>query len=81
VGRTNDGFVMGRTNDGFVVGHARRCANSPPHTVQTGRALDSARWPYFVFPEFSELVQIIANFKNLHMIHLTSENYETNFIG
>jgi hypothetical protein len=33
------------------------------------------------FPEFYELVQIIANFKNLHMIHLTSANYETNFIG
>jgi hypothetical protein len=33
------------------------------------------------FPEFSELVQIIANFKKLHMIHLTSENYETNFVG
>jgi hypothetical protein len=33
------------------------------------------------FPEFSELVQIIANFKKLHTIHLTSKNYETNFIG
>jgi hypothetical protein len=33
------------------------------------------------FPEFSELVQIIANFKNLHKIHLTSENFETNFIA
>jgi hypothetical protein len=32
------------------------------------------------FPEFSELVQIIANFKNLHMIHLTSENYEIIFL-
>jgi hypothetical protein len=32
-------------------------------------------------PEFSELVQIVANLKNLCMIHLTSKNYETNFIG
>jgi hypothetical protein len=35
----------------------------------------------FCFSKISDLVQIIANFKNLHMIHLTSENYETNFVG
>jgi hypothetical protein len=62
------------------MGHTQRCASRPPHTVQMGRALDSACWPCFVFPEFSELVQIIANFKNMHKIHLISENYETNFV-
>jgi hypothetical protein len=35
----------------------------------------------FCFSKFSDLVQIIANFKNLYMIHLTLENYETNFVG
>jgi hypothetical protein len=69
------------THRPLSVGHARPYASRPPHIVQVGHALDSASWPCFVFPEFSELVKIIANLKNLHMIDLTSENYETNFVG
>jgi hypothetical protein len=36
--------------------------------VQAGRALKPA---LICFLNFSDLVQIIASFKNLHMIHLT----------
>jgi hypothetical protein len=55
------------------VGRARRCA-SGPHAEASPLA-------FFCFSKFSDLVQIIANFKTLHKIHLTSENYETNFVG
>jgi hypothetical protein len=34
-----------------------------------------------LFSKFSDLIQIIVNFRNLHIIHLNSENYETNFVG
>jgi hypothetical protein len=69
------------TRHPLFVGDARPYASRPPHIVQAGRALDSASWPCFDFPESFELVKIIANFKNLHRIDLTSENYETNFVG
>jgi hypothetical protein len=73
--------------DRCVVGHApssvpwaaRHRASRPPRTVLTGRA-EIGPLALIYFPEFSELVQIIANFKNLHMIHLTSENYEIIFL-
>jgi hypothetical protein len=56
-----------------IRGPHRYCANRP-------RA-EAGSLALFCFSKFSDLVQIIANFKNLHMIHLTSENYETNFVG
>jgi hypothetical protein len=59
---------------------ARHYASRPPRTVLMGRA-EIGPLALICFTEFSELVQIIANFKKLCMIHLTSENYETNFVG
>jgi hypothetical protein len=52
---------------GLLVGPRCPCAEAGPLAL-------------ICFPEFSELVQIIANFKNLHRIYLTLENYETNFV-
>jgi hypothetical protein len=69
------------THRPLSVGHAWPYASMPPHIVQTGRALDSASWPCFVFTEFSELVKIIANFKNLHRIDLTSEIMKQILLG
>jgi hypothetical protein len=61
------------------VGHVALLQQATPNTMLMGRA-EIDPLALICFPEFSELVQIIANFKILHMTHLTSENYETNFV-
>jgi hypothetical protein len=62
------------------VGHAWFCASCPPRLVLMGRG-EIGPFASFYFSNFSDLFQIITDFKNLHMIHLTLENYETNFVG
>jgi hypothetical protein len=59
---------------------AQHCASRLLHTVLGGRA-EIGPLALICFSEFSELVEIIANFKKLYRIHLTSENYEINFVG
>jgi hypothetical protein len=58
----------------------RHCASRPPRTVLMGRT-ELGPLAIICFPKFSELDRIIANFKNLYKIHLTSKNYKTNFVG
>jgi hypothetical protein len=62
------------------VGHVALLQQATLNTVLMGRA-EIGLLALICFPEISELVQIIAKFKNLHMTHLTPENYETNFVG
>jgi hypothetical protein len=61
------------------VGRARFCASRPPRPVLMGRA-EISPLASFCFSKFPDLFQIIAYFKNLHMIHLTLKNYETKFV-
>jgi hypothetical protein len=53
--------AVGRTPS-FVPWAAQHCASRPPRKVPMGRA-EIGPLALICFPEFSELVQIIANFK------------------
>jgi hypothetical protein len=63
------------------VGHAIACSTRPHQHCASGLRAEAGMLALFCFSKFSDLVQIITNFKNLHRIHLTSENFETNFVG
>jgi hypothetical protein len=63
------------------MGRARRCASRLHRYYASGPRAEAGLLAFFSFSQFSDLVQIIAIFINLHMIHLTSENHETNFVG
>jgi hypothetical protein len=55
------------------------CATQPPCPMLMGRA-EVGPLASFCFSKFPDFFQIIVEFKNLHKIYLTAENYETNFI-
>jgi hypothetical protein len=68
------------TPGAVLVGHAGVANAGGIGTMQAGQAVKPAHWPWFVFQIFW-LNSYFANFKNLHRIHLNSEDYETNFVG
>jgi hypothetical protein len=63
------------------MGRAQRCASRLRRYYASGPRAEAGLLAFFSFSQFSDLVQIIANFINLHMIHLTSKNHETKFVG
>jgi hypothetical protein len=64
-----------------AVGHSITWSAGPRRYCASGPCTEASPLDLFCFSKFSDLVQIIANFKNLHRIHLTLENYETKFVG
>jgi hypothetical protein len=63
------------------MGHAVACSAELRRYCASRPRAEDGPLALICFPEFSELVQIIANFKKLQRIHLTLENYEANFVG
>jgi hypothetical protein len=67
--------------DRCAMGRAIACSVGPRLYCAIRPLAEAGLLALFCFSKFSDLVQIIANFKNLHRIHLASENYEANFDG
>jgi hypothetical protein len=68
--------LRGRT----AVGRGHRSASGPRRHCAAGPRADSAQWHLICFSIF-RIYSNPCKFKNLCMIHLKLENYETNFVG